>query len=285
MCCFFPKDRSRRFFQMENNNSREEQDSSNLSWDNHNRPPQSQWLHSTLAELDDKIKRMLDLIEDNGDTFAKRAEMYYQKRPELIKMVQDLHRSYRALADKYDQLKSESFNKASNNGSVSNSFRKVQPLQDCVKGKPQNYPSVEVPNFNSESIEVFSAAGYESGTSSFEFQSPKNIMSIDSSNKLMNKADSKYYNNRNDFTTREHGLTIREKVWNEHIKFSKLLEENFSKQAELIKRNDEKRGVIIELRNKNRILSQKLSNSSSHKGTMKGNQTQKGKLRGLFCFI
>ncbi|KAI3467796.1 hypothetical protein Pfo_024459 [Paulownia fortunei] len=272
---------------MENNKCREEQQSSPFSWwwdSSHNRPPQSQRLHSTLTELDDKIKRILDLIEDNGDTFAKRAEMYYQKRPELIKMVQDLHGSYRALADKYDQLKSESSIKASNNGSVSNSFTKVQPLQDFVKGKPQNNPSVEAPNFNSESIEEFSAAGSESGTSGFEFQSPKNFMSIDSNNKLMNKADSKYYDNKNDFIKREDGLMIREKVWNEQIKFSKLLEENLSKQAELIRRNDEKREVINELRNENRNLSQKSSNTTSHKGTTMGNQSQKRKLRGLFCF-
>ncbi|KAI3467800.1 hypothetical protein Pfo_024463 [Paulownia fortunei] len=104
--------------------------------------------------------------------------MYYQKRPELIKMARDLHGSYRALADKYDQLKSESSIKASNNGWVSNSFTKVQSLQDCVEGKPHKNPPVEAPNFNSESIEEFSAAGSESaGTSCFEFQSPNNFMS------------------------------------------------------------------------------------------------------------
>lgn len=215
--------------------------------------------------------------------------MYYQKRPELIKMVHELHRSYRALADKYEQLKSESSIKASNHGSVSNSFRTVQPLQDCAKGKPKpqtNTTSVEAPNFNSESIEEFSAAGSKSGASSFEFHSSNSFMSFDASNKLMNEAESKCYNNRkNNLTAREHGLMIKEKVWiNEQMKFSKLLEKNLSKQAELIRRNDEKREVINGLRNENRILSQKYSSDgSSHKGRMKGNQSQKRNLKGFFC--
>jgi hypothetical protein len=51
---------------------------------------------------------MLSIIEDDGVSFAKRAEMFYKSRPELIKMVEDLHKSYRLLAQKYDQLKSAS---------------------------------------------------------------------------------------------------------------------------------------------------------------------------------
>ncbi|KAG0460048.1 hypothetical protein HPP92_023176 [Vanilla planifolia] len=34
--------------------------------------------------------------------FARRAEMYYKKRPELLKFVEDFYRAYRALAERYD---------------------------------------------------------------------------------------------------------------------------------------------------------------------------------------
>ncbi|GLT64001.1 hypothetical protein SLA2020_365210 [Shorea laevis] len=74
-------------------------------WDSHNRSHQSEWLQTSLSDLDKKTKLMLSIIEDDGVSFAKRAEMFYKSRPELIKLVEDLHKSYRVLAQNYDQLK------------------------------------------------------------------------------------------------------------------------------------------------------------------------------------
>lgn len=48
---------------------------------------------------------MLKLIEEDGDSFAKKAEMYYQKRPELISHVEEFYRMYRSLAERYDRSK------------------------------------------------------------------------------------------------------------------------------------------------------------------------------------
>ncbi|KAF2585011.1 hypothetical protein F2Q70_00035499 [Brassica cretica] len=45
---------------------------------------------------------MIKLIETDADSFARRAEMYYKKRPELMKLVEELYRAYRALAERYD---------------------------------------------------------------------------------------------------------------------------------------------------------------------------------------
>ncbi|EOA29248.1 hypothetical protein CARUB_v10025522mg [Capsella rubella] len=66
----------------------------------------SQWLHSTLSELDAKTKSMLMLIEGNADSFAQRAEAYYKKRPELVSFVEDFYRSHRSLAERFDHLRS-----------------------------------------------------------------------------------------------------------------------------------------------------------------------------------
>lgn len=68
----------------------------------------SQWLHSTLAELDSKTNAMLSLIEEGGnaDSFAQRAETYYKKRPELIAFVHDFYRAHRSLAHRFHHLKS-----------------------------------------------------------------------------------------------------------------------------------------------------------------------------------
>ncbi|KAJ4892557.1 Protein NETWORKED 3C [Raphanus sativus] len=70
---------------------------------------QSQWLHSTLAELDSKTNAMLSLIEEgNADSFGQRAETYYKKRPELISFVHDFYRAHRSLAHRFHHLKSSS---------------------------------------------------------------------------------------------------------------------------------------------------------------------------------
>ncbi|XP_009794909.1 protein NETWORKED 1A-like isoform X2 [Nicotiana sylvestris] len=54
--------------------------------------------------MDAKVKSMIKLIEEDADSFARRAEMYYKKRPELMKLVEEL---YRALAERYDHVTGE----------------------------------------------------------------------------------------------------------------------------------------------------------------------------------
>lgn len=80
------------------------------SWwfEGHNSPKRSQWLQSTLIDLDEKTKAMLKVIEEDADSFAQRAEMYYKKRPELINMVEDFYRAHRSLAERFDQVKPDS---------------------------------------------------------------------------------------------------------------------------------------------------------------------------------
>ncbi|KDP28081.1 hypothetical protein JCGZ_13852 [Jatropha curcas] len=80
-------------------------------FDSHHSFRRSPWLQSTLGELDVKTKAMLKLIEEDADSFSQRAELFYKKRPELISMVEDFYRTYRSLAERYDQLKSDSANR------------------------------------------------------------------------------------------------------------------------------------------------------------------------------
>lgn len=61
-----------------------------------------------ISELDDKTKQMLKLIDQDADSFAQRAEMYYKKRPVLVDMLGDLYRTHRSLAEQYDLLKHSS---------------------------------------------------------------------------------------------------------------------------------------------------------------------------------
>lgn len=57
--------------------------------------------------MDAKVKAMIKLIEEDADSFARRAEMYYKKRPELMKLVEEFYRAYRALAERYDHATAE----------------------------------------------------------------------------------------------------------------------------------------------------------------------------------
>ncbi|KAJ6930264.1 hypothetical protein NC652_013946 [Populus alba x Populus x berolinensis] len=70
-------------------------------WASHIRTKQSKWLEQNLHDMEDKVQNVLQLIEEDGDSFAKRAEMYYKKRPELIHFVEDSYRAYRALAERF----------------------------------------------------------------------------------------------------------------------------------------------------------------------------------------
>ena len=57
--------------------------------------------------MDKHYKHMLELIEGDGDSLAKKAEMYYQRRPQLISHVEELYRMYKLLADRYEHLTGE----------------------------------------------------------------------------------------------------------------------------------------------------------------------------------
>ncbi|KAL1540783.1 kinase-interacting protein 1-like [Salvia divinorum] len=76
-------------------------------WATHIRTKQCKWLEQSLQDMDEKVHGMLKLIEEEGDSFAKRAEMYYKRRPELIEAVEDSYRAFKALADRYDILSKE----------------------------------------------------------------------------------------------------------------------------------------------------------------------------------
>ncbi|KAL7210150.1 hypothetical protein ACSBR1_031667 [Camellia fascicularis] len=57
--------------------------------------------------MDAKVKAMIKLIEEDVDSFARSAEMYYKKWPELMKLVEEFYRAYHALAERYDHTTGE----------------------------------------------------------------------------------------------------------------------------------------------------------------------------------
>ncbi|CAL8997538.1 unnamed protein product [Prunus brigantina] len=73
-------------------------------WASHIRTKQSKWLEQNLQDMEEKVHSTLKIIDNDGDSFAQRAEMYYRKRPELVAYVEESFRAYRALAERYDHL-------------------------------------------------------------------------------------------------------------------------------------------------------------------------------------
>ncbi|GER31049.1 kinase interacting family protein, partial [Striga asiatica] len=78
-------------------------------WDSHISPKNSKWLQDNLTDMDAKVKSMIKLIEEDADadSFARRAEMYYKQRPELMRLVEEFYRAYRALAERYNHATCE----------------------------------------------------------------------------------------------------------------------------------------------------------------------------------
>lgn len=56
-----------------------------------------------VADLEERMKMLVLNSAENGDTFAERAESYYEKRPQLLALLQDLYNGYITLSDRYIQ--------------------------------------------------------------------------------------------------------------------------------------------------------------------------------------
>lgn len=223
----------------------EKRSSTSWGWSSPQSLQQSQWLRINLSELDKKTKAMLTLIEDDGDSLAKNAKMYYRRKPKLKQMVEEFNRAYRYLAEKYDQLWSESthvqtseFSSSSSNSTEVHHDKMTGTATDLSdKGDiPRKKDGYELSRI---AVGEFPACGPE-----------------------------------------------QENTWLElRFQVMKLMEENLQQQAELIRRNDENRETIKELRfelerlkSENRALQSCLRCS---KVDVKHNRSRISKLKGL----
>ncbi|KAG8068377.1 hypothetical protein GUJ93_ZPchr0005g15255 [Zizania palustris] len=136
-------------------------------WASHIRTTQSKWLDTTLQEMEDRVKAMLKLIGADGDSFGKKAELYFKSRPELINHVEEMFRSYQALADRYDRISSE-LHKA--NHTIATAFPdQVQfSMQDGDgEGFPKGISGIDLSNFKFPALEglPMGSRGASRGTS------------------------------------------------------------------------------------------------------------------------
>ncbi|XP_024975414.1 protein NETWORKED 3C-like [Cynara cardunculus var. scolymus] len=178
-------------------------------------PRKSPWLHSTLAELDDKTEAMLKLIEEDADSFAKRAEMYYKKRPELITIVEDLYRAHRSLAEKYDQVKFDA------------GTRHITPWTSCP---------LPLSKYRTSQLIKESEKSYDSYSESFDFDhdSDSVVSEID------DPQQEEIEDLKNSDEEEEEVVKLREEI-------DRLRQENKVQKEQLIQKDEEKREAIRQL--------------------------------------
>uniref|UniRef100_A0A453LR09 NAB domain-containing protein n=1 Tax=Aegilops tauschii subsp. strangulata TaxID=200361 RepID=A0A453LR09_AEGTS len=120
-------------------------------WDSHICPKNSKWLQENLEDMDSKIKLMIKIIEEDAESFAKKAEMYYRRRPELMALLEELYRAYRALAERYDHAA----------GDLRQAHRKIaeafpdQVLMDPDDDLPAESATTETDQDNAEMARYF----------------------------------------------------------------------------------------------------------------------------------
>ncbi|XP_026460003.1 protein NETWORKED 3A-like [Papaver somniferum] len=192
---------------------------------------QSPWLQAILNDLDDKMKAVVSLImQDDGDTFAQRAEMYYKNRTQLVKMMEEFHRSYRCLAERYDRLRPES-----DHASTSlNSFINVESSQN-IDSNGANGDSTSSTSDPNPATSVHAAEDPESKTVEHG--------SHDAQCETDNDDEKEKCGRQIAVSCCENG-----NLWfDTKMQVSKLIEENIKQQSELIRRNNEKREAIKDL--------------------------------------
>ncbi|TYG40358.1 hypothetical protein ES288_D12G086900v1 [Gossypium darwinii] len=105
-------------------------------WASHIKTKQSKWMDQNLQEMEQQVKAVLKLLEE-GDSFARGAEIYYKRRPELIHFVEESYRAYRALAERYDHLSTELQNA---NSTIAFVFPEDIPMSPYVPENSKAHP-------------------------------------------------------------------------------------------------------------------------------------------------
>lgn len=227
-------------------------------FEGHSNPKRSPWLQSTLSELDEKTQKMLKMIEEDADSFAQRAEMFYKKRPELISLVEDFYRTHRSLAERFDLLKSES------------GTRLTTPL-----GSPRAFTKLKQERFSTILDQCYDSCSDNFDPEDSEVDDPE----------LEENADQ-------DATGEMERDEISDKVDNEEMRklrqeIERLREENRVQKDQLLQKDEEKREVIRQLSLAVDMLKDENLNLKKYIGTSestpkKRNPLELNKLKELF---
>lgn len=222
------------------------------------------------------MKAMMTLLEEGDVISVETYDICNRRKPELIKMLEDFNRSYCALAEQCDQLRSKSRHLLHSGSSSTSSYsRKTGHPSNNQKRTAGSFddPKFEASNAQSESVAEDPDVECNSANFHFEYLNRladelmstgpcKMTMKIETEitddkkeieiTEFPNKEEMKMNGSELGQATIgefETGGSGRKNTWHE-LKFqlTKLMEESLRQQAELLKRNDEKRKIINKLR-------------------------------------
>lgn len=57
--------------------------------------------------MEDRVQKMFKIVETEGDSFTKRAELYFIRKPESVDFVKYCYWAYKALAERYVYISGE----------------------------------------------------------------------------------------------------------------------------------------------------------------------------------
>ncbi|XVF16116.1 hypothetical protein REPUB_Repub10bG0003700 [Reevesia pubescens] len=271
-------------------------------------PQHTQWLHTTLSDLDEKMKAIVTLLEQDISSCQK-GDISHNRKQELVGMLGELNRSYRCLVQKYDQLRSKSENVPhSGSSSLSSNSREIQEAIDKRRDlEASDDPIWEASDSHPESI--VDDPDFEHYRSNFEYLNKLADDLILAEQKQCNVSFMRKPEQTNiEFSDEEDvvlkinefqrfkpkaadqfqmGSSERENTWFQlKFQFTKLMEENLRQQAELLRRNDQKRETINKLRLQ---LEHLKSENKTHKKCLhcskigvKRNHSQTSRSTGIF---
>ncbi|CAI9108016.1 OLC1v1007524C1 [Oldenlandia corymbosa var. corymbosa] len=178
---------------------------------------------------------MLKLIEEDADSFAQRAEMYYKKRPQLISMVEEFYRTYRSLAERYDQFKSES--------GTPRAWVSPLSMNKCRQEKLMSHISMDkVSLYDSYSEMAYETEDYESDVD----DPPEPEHELEKEGEELHRVCEETepmeidVSSDNNDGNKDQVIKLMEEI-------ERLKEENRAQKEELIQKDEEKRDVIRQL--------------------------------------
>ncbi|CAK9175171.1 unnamed protein product [Ilex paraguariensis] len=238
-------------------------------WDLRHLLQQSHWhcLKKTLLDVDEKVKTMLKLIEQDSNSLEG-SEIYYQRRPEFRRLFEELSQSYWSFARKFDQLKSKSTHGPS--PALLSSVSRPREIQNQTKGIQSFDDSSLMARYSySQSFAGDPDDEYDIASSKSLNKLPLELMPTELHNTSSEHQKSKSFPNKDDFAKKLNGSKLDRNMagdwppgivdceipWSElKIQVMNLMEENLRQQEELVRRNNNKREIIKELQFQMRLV-------------------------------
>ncbi|XP_047044821.1 protein NETWORKED 4B-like [Lolium rigidum] len=164
-------------------------------WDSHISPENSKWLSENLQEMETQVAEMLGLVEEEGESPAEKAEVYYQERPVLVAHIKNFCRMYRALAERYDNVTGElrknipSSLQSHGSGGISESDSETRSPSPSAEPDVEDKKGSDGSSSSSESESELDDAKEENGNSMFYALSQRIIELEDELHEARGKLD------------------------------------------------------------------------------------------------